>query len=373
MATVEQFKELINRYYQRDDDTKEQYEEFKSQYSYSNLKSTFESLPEIEKKFKITLPQDYKNFIEADSAWYMNGETQQFGVYDKKNIYELNWIGKHKGHSSFEELKDFYVFGQDYGEITYFLDPLNKLGYGIDAVWRVNRCSRDKRSFEFVAKDFYELIEKFCNNEDGSYERPFENEKLIVDGFVIEDILKNNVENNSDYLRIIGNWQTQIEIYIKQIEKKDIFCQIQPITYSDVEESKTYIIPFKKNIPFKILYLVQKNMYSIFFQEEIFTTVCDEDLIIKNYGKQSIKQLKEMFVFASSNSSRFVSKNTNAMDYFFVDPTNLLGRGSDAVYIICNKSKKLEEACYVAKDIVNLFRIFAEGEEINTTPIGKIK
>ena len=52
MAILEQFKELINRYYQRDDDTKEQYEEFKSQYSYSNLKSTFESLPEIEKKIQ---------------------------------------------------------------------------------------------------------------------------------------------------------------------------------------------------------------------------------------------------------------------------------------------------------------------------------
>lgn len=47
--------------------------------------------------------------------------------------------------------------------------------------------------------------------------------------------------------------------------------------------------------------------------------------------------------------------------------------GSDAIYMISKKSKKLEEACYVAKDIVDLFRIFAECEELNTTPIGKIK
>ena len=51
MKTVEQFKELINRYYQRDDETKEQYEDFISQYSYSNLKTSFESLSDIEKKF----------------------------------------------------------------------------------------------------------------------------------------------------------------------------------------------------------------------------------------------------------------------------------------------------------------------------------
>ncbi len=50
MKTVEDFKTLIDRYYQRDDETKEQYEEFKSQYSYGNLQKTFDSLPEIEKK-----------------------------------------------------------------------------------------------------------------------------------------------------------------------------------------------------------------------------------------------------------------------------------------------------------------------------------
>ena len=40
--------------------------------------------------------------------------------------------------------------------------------------------------------------------------------------------------------------------------------------------------------------------------------------------------------------------------------------------MICQKSKKLEDACYVAKDIVDLFRIFAEGEKLNATPIGKL-
>ena len=56
---------------------------------------------------------------------------------------------------------------------------------------------------------------------------------------------------------------------------------------------------------------------------------------------------------------------------FFIDTQNKLGTGPESIYIISEKSKKLEEACYVAKDIVDLFRIFAEGEEINTTPIGK--
>ena len=79
-----------------------------------------------------------------------------------------------------------------------------------------------------------------------------------------------------------------------------------------------------------------------------------------------------MFVFADIAGSIINKEDVFNSDYFFVDPTNKLGRGTDAVYIIYTKSKKLEEACYVAKDIVDLFRIFAEGEELNTTPVGKI-
>ena len=40
--------------------------------------------------------------------------------------------------------------------------------------------------------------------------------------------------------------------------------------------------------------------------------------------------------------------------------------------MISEKSKKLAEACYVAKDIADFFRSFAEGKELSTTPIGTI-
>ncbi len=80
-----------------------------------------------------------------------------------------------------------------------------------------------------------------------------------------------------------------------------------------------------------------------------------------------------MFVFAYNSDSIFLNINGSYFDYFFIDPTNILGNGSDAIYLVSEKSKKLEEACHVAKDIVDLFRIFAEGGELNTTPIGKMK
>lgn len=80
-----------------------------------------------------------------------------------------------------------------------------------------------------------------------------------------------------------------------------------------------------------------------------------------------------MFVFATANKSILSNEIDAFLDYFFIDTNDRLGNGPEAVYIICEKSKELEEACYVAKDFVDLFRIFAEGEELNTTPIGRIK
>lgn len=80
-----------------------------------------------------------------------------------------------------------------------------------------------------------------------------------------------------------------------------------------------------------------------------------------------------MVVFSYNENSLFATQEDIIWDLFFIDTSNQIGNGSDAIYMICQKSKKLEEACYVAKDIVDLFRIFAEGEELNTTPIGKIK
>ena len=371
MKTVEDFKRIIDRYYKRDNETHEQYEDFKRQYSFANLKKTFDSLPEIEKKFKLKLPQDYKTFIETDSIWYMNGETDQFGIYDERQIYGFNYIGSHQGNSSIEAMKDFYLFGQDYGEISYFFDPFNKLGYGIDAVWRVNRCSCDKRYFELVAKNFYELAEKFCNKEDDKYERPFENEKTVCEGTAIKDILEKQVETNTDLLNKVNEMHEQIKEYFTIMLDKGI--RRARITKNDYDEDKSYKLPETTNIPLDIFCLLEKNMYEISFSSRLsFDTVCGEPLININSGKYSMKILKDMFVFADIAGSIINKEDVFNSDYFFVDPTNKLGRGADAVYIIYTKSKKLEEACYVAKGIVDLFRIFAEGEELNTTPIGKL-
>lgn len=370
MKTIEQFKELINRYYQRDERTKKLYDE-STAYSRVLLKNLLVALPDIEAKFKLKLPQEYKNFIAADSAWGMYGSVEEFRIYDEREIYEFNCIGKHEGRSSIEELKDYFLFGQDEGACSYFFDPFNRLGYGTDAVWRIDRCSCDKKDFELVAKDFYELAEKFCDKRDEDFARPFENEKPVYKGTPIKDILEKQVENNSDLMKKISDMQEKIKDYYDIMIVNGVRRAI--ITEYDYDEEGNYKLQGATNIPLDVLYLIQKNIYTLsYFDKHFFGTVCDEPLLSVNYGKYSMKILKDMFVFAEMDS--IVNKESKFMtDFFFVDPTNILGNGPEAVYIICEKSNKLEEACYVAKDIVDLFRLFAEGEELNTTPIGRIK
>ena len=88
-----------------------------------------------------------------------------------------------------------------------------------------------------------------------------------------------------------------------------------------------------------------------------------------NMGKRAKKHLHDGLVFALNKGEAYESD----WDFVFVDYKNILGNGSNAIYMIGFKSKKLEEARYVAKDIVNLFRLFAQGAELNTTAIGKEK
>ena len=373
MNTPEQFKQILARYYRRDERTKAEHEDFIRENSEASMKKLFESLPSVERKFSLQLPDGYKAFVESACSWGLWGESNDFRIYDEEELYEFNHIGAHKGRSSFEELKDYFMFGQDTGEKSYFLDPFGRLGFGTEAVWRIDRCSCDKRDFELVAKDFHELVEKFCDKEDGDFARPFENERPESKGIIIKELLAKNVENDSRLIEKIDEMQDKIEQYFSLMKNKNIRGKIRRIRHSDIDEQKNFRLPATIGLPMEILYLIQNFFYIVSTDDFIIASLCDESLVEKNYGKYSLHILKDMFVFAFSNASRFAGRTINAMDYFFVDPTNRLGNGPEAVYIIYTKSKTLEEACLVAKDIVDLFRLLAEGAELNTTPIGKEK
>ncbi len=139
MKTVEDFKRIIAQYYNLDEEAKKEYEEFVNGNGKAYLQKLFDSIPAIEKKFNLKLPEMYKTFVEAKVAWSLYGKENEFRTYDEQEIYEFNYIGTHQGNSSLEEMKDYFIFGQDYGECSYFFDPKNLLGFGVETIWKVNR------------------------------------------------------------------------------------------------------------------------------------------------------------------------------------------------------------------------------------------
>lgn len=60
------------------------------------------------------------------------------------------------------------------------------------------------------------------------------------------------------------------------------------------------------------------------------------------------------------------------LDYIFQDYQNKLGRGAEAIYIMSYYGSSIENACYVAKDIVEFIRKICTDEPLDLTPIGKI-
>ena len=373
MSDKEKIQSIFNRFYNYDSETKKVQEEFlENKDFYSGLlENTLRAVREIERQSGISLPEQYKEFLKAGIGNYIYNpdSIDEFRAYDARELYEFNHVGGKAGYSAIEELKDFLIVGQDEGECSYFFDVHNTLGRGTDTFWRVNRC--DCEDFEIVGNTFIEFLEAVASRNAIDAATPFEKKRPESKGIIIKELLAKNVENDSRLIEKIDEMQNKIEQYFSLMKNKNIRGKIRRIRHSDIDEQKNFRLPATISLPMEVLYLIQNFFYIVSTDDFIIASLCDESLVEKNYGKYSLHILKDMFVFAFSNASRFAGKTINAMDYFFVDPTNRLGNGPEAVYIICTKSKTLEEACLVAKDIVDLFRLLAKGVELNTTPIGK--
>lgn len=377
MTNLEKYKELAEKYYNRDEKTKNERNSFISQSGEKNMKMFFDSINEIQKKLGIEFPAAYKDYLQAACVWTLCGENNYFCYYDEKSIYEFNNIGKHKGYSSLEELKDFLVIGQDEGECSYFCDPKNLLGFGVETIWKVNRSSlgSGKEFFEIVGKNFFEFYINCVENKDGYGNFPFKKQEIKISNFSdkylahLEEEISNNMEIEDTEFAI-----EKINGYIQKLQTSGQRIGISKYRSIHFECLNDLESKIRNNFPYKLFYILLKIGYVSYSTPRIkFGPINASQLDLFNFGKKSIKNLKNMVVFSYNENSLFATQEDIIWDLFFIDTSNQIGNGSDAIYMICQKSKKLEEACYVAKDIVDLFRIFAEGEELNTTPIGKIK
>ena len=74
------------------------------------------------------------------------------------------------------------------------------------------------------------------------------------------------------------------------------------------------------------------------------------------------------FIFARNYKS---SLKMYGFDYFMLDVYNKFGKGNEAIYIIPRLTDTIEDACFVATDIVDFIRKICEDEPFDLTLVGK--
>lgn len=378
MNDKEKIQDIFNRFYNYNEETQKVKKEFlENKDSCSELlKNALRAICEIEEQLNISFAEQYKEFLKAEIGNYIynpDSIIDEFRAYDAKELYEFNYVGEKVGHSAIEELKDFLIVGQDEGECSYFFDIHDTLGRGIDTFWRVNRSSCS--NFQIVGNTFIDFLNDVANRKAIDAITPFEQKEEPIPENV-KDILVEKLSGqiSADELHSIDGDIMTIKNYLAMIRQKDdLFCLSKYWNEHIATLIKLHDV-MNDTFPHSFVFILLKlENFSFSLLNISFQMLLDERLEAFNIGKKAKKYLKDMFVFAYNSNSLFLNINGSYFDYFFIDPTNKLGNGTDAIYVISEKSKKLEEACYVAKDIVDLFRIFAEGEELNTTPIGKAK
>ena len=375
MNNKEKIQNAFTSFYNFNDDTREIMNEFyENQESYLKLlKNTLQVINEIENKLKITVSEQYKDFLKAEIGNYIYnpGSIDEFRAYDAQELFSFNYIGDNVGNNAIEELSDFLIVGQDNGEYSYFFDVHNTLNHGTDTFWRVNRSSCT--DYEIVGNTFIDFLTEVSAGKKINAIIPFQQEKEIIPENIKEDFIK-KISNQlaKDKLQSIDENIKTINEYLAMIRQKDdLFC-VSEYWDEHIQSFMNLSNVIKESFPnYSALILVSIADVSFSLSNISFELLLGEKLESFNIGKKAKKYLKDMFVFSFNSQSLFGDFNGSYFDYFFIDTQNKLGNGAESIYIISEKSKKLEEACYVAKDIVDLFRIFAEGEEINTIPIGK--
>ena len=368
MSDKEKIQSIFNRFYNYDSETKKVQEEFlENRNFYSELlEDTLRAVCEIERQSGISLPEQYKEFLNAGIGNYIYNpdSIDEFRAYDARELYEFNHVGGKAGYSAIEELKDFLIVGQDEGECSYFFDVHNTLGRGTDTFWRVNRC--DCEDFEIVGNTFIEFLEVMagCREIISSTVQDNKNGIATVEHYKKE--LSRRIPENR--LQKLNDDIQAIKKYVDEMKKKDVLLLSEEYWEESAESLNRMQRCMADSYPVEFVYVLLNLLYFAFMTGN----VAIEALILEsfekfNIGKRAKKHLHDVLVFALNKGEAYESD----WDFVFVDYKNRLGNGPDAIYMIGEKSKKLEEACLVAKDIVDLFRLLAEGAELNTTPLGK--
>ncbi len=317
-----------------------------------------EKLDILEKRIGMKLPDSYVEYLKMIGLygiWFV--PHHEMFAYNYADLLEFN-----TGASSYVEMKEYLLFGQDYGSHSWFFDVKNKLGKGKEAVYIVDRGSpMTKEYFEYKGKDFFEVIELFAhgNELDDGYAFPIspptEDETIVRERqgkHMLQEIDKRLEKNPQEAEHVYADIK-KIQEYIHSItvihSKK---MKDEGFAYIDEVEKE-----FKQELPLLYLVFMRDRRGGAYESENFyFSLIKGESLLEFNIGKWEKKFLKGYFLFADTGVYEI-----------FMDIQNKQEKGVNAIYFIDRTEKTIDKARYLAKDLVDLFRILAENENVMST------
>lgn len=380
MKNTEKIKEIFENYYQRDEIGRKAKKEFSEQNGSYYMAEIFESIPELEERFGVTLPEDYKAFLEAGAGIGMStmDNCDKFYAFDKRVMLDWNILGDVEANVS-DTFEDLFVFGADYCDCCYFIDVNNKFGLGNETVWKSYRSGAKKEDIKLVGKNFIEFLENFANNNELVTTKPFAPYKpTLEDGEAVVKMIEERARADEKVYQEILEAEKKIDGYIEEAKVRFAGTKNR-IDDTKIERKYFYIYGYMGLEPFKskcfdkfpvksLAILVYLGLFTL---ENSYGWFC-LNYEMNRYGADNFvnPELSEYLRFFENSTSLF---GDFGHDYIIQDYQNKLGRGTEAIYIIYNDGRPIEEACYIAADIVEFIRKICENEPLDLTPIGKAK
>lgn len=126
----------------------------------TNPPAAAESLAELENKYHLVLPADYRELMLVTSGCGLYGHRTQLNL---EPANELLWHNQDPRFTS--ELPGMFVIGDDNGDALFYYDPANRLGKGDFAVFQVDFGTIGFPYSKYAAASLTGLLEAILANE----------------------------------------------------------------------------------------------------------------------------------------------------------------------------------------------------------------
>lgn len=262
------------------------------------------NLDTLKKRLKKELPDLYIEYLRTVGLHGISyAPDHEMFLYRYKDLFEFNI-----GDSSYEEMQEYLLFGEDGGSYSWFFDVKNKLGKGKDAVYIFDRgAPMIEEYFIYKGKDFYEVIENFAQSKELEDEYTFKSAPPTEDEIAAKDTLGKQIlkeiderlERNPEEAEKVYADMKKIQEYIQSVKTSQRWIEMTDGDFVYIDEVEK---GFKQELP--LLYLAfMCNRRGGEYESENFDVSFIEGKGISelNTGKLKKKYLKGYFRFAQGD------------------------------------------------------------------------